>query len=98
MAAHALVFSVDVRLPACHSLKDKRATLRPVLDGSRRRYGVAAAETGHHDVWQRAELAFSAVSSSATHTAEVIDNVERFLWSFPEIEVLLSDRTWAEPT
>jgi len=36
------------------------------------------------------------VSGSATHTAELIDTVERFVWSFPEIEVVDSVRDWLE--
>lgn len=96
MAVHALVLTVDVRLPASQSLKDKRAVLRSLLDGCRRRFVVAAAETDHQNTWQRAELAFSAVSGSAGHVGEIVDDVERFVWSFPELEVLSTQRCWLE--
>src|SRR5690554_3497139 len=96
MAVHALTLVVDLRLPAAQSLKDKRSTVRTILDGSRRRYQVAAAETDRQDEWQRAQLGFSAISASAGHTAEVIDQVDRFVWSFPEVEVVDSERTWLE--
>ncbi len=43
-----------------------------------------------------AELAFVGVSGSATHTAQMIDSVERFVWSFPEVEVLSTRRGWLE--
>ena len=36
------------------------------------------------------------VSGDAGHAAEVIDAVERFVWSFPEIEVLSCERRWLE--
>ena len=75
-----------------HSLKDKRAVIKPILDGARRRYLVASAEVGHQDQWQRAALGFAAVSGDAGHCTEVLSSVERFVWSFPEIEVL--DATW----
>lgn len=96
MAAHVLALVVDVRLPASQSLKDKRAVVRTVLDGARRRHQVAAAETGYQDKWQRAELTFAAASGSRTHADEVADAVERFVWSFPELEVLDSGRHWLE--
>ena len=96
MAAHVLALVVDLRLPAAHSLKEKRAVVKTIVEGARRRYQVAAAETGDQDVWQRAELGFSTVSTSSGHAEEVVDAVERFVWSFPEAEVLNSDRYWLE--
>lgn len=96
MSVHVLAMTVDLRLAACHSLKDKRAVVKTILEGARRRYQVAAAETDHQDKWQRAELGFASVSSTQTHVAEVIDEVERFVWSFPDAEVLAVDRTWLE--
>jgi uncharacterized protein YlxP (DUF503 family) len=88
--------AVDMRLPDCHSLKEKRAVVKTILQGSIRRYGVSAAEVGHQDKWQRAELGFAVVSGSASHAEEVIDAVERFVWSFPEIEVVDASRRWSE--
>jgi hypothetical protein len=77
-----------------HSLKEKRAVLRPILEGSRRRYAVAAAEVDHQDRWQRATLGMATVSGSAAHAQQVLDAVERFVWSFPEVEVTASERGW----
>ena len=70
--------------------------VKTVLQGAARRYGVSAAEVGHQDKWQRASLGFAAVSGSESHVRDVIDAVERFVWSFPEIEVVDSDRHWTE--
>ena len=50
---------------------------------------MAAAEVGHQDKWQRADLGVAAVAATAGHVEEVLDeSVERFVWSFPEIEVI----------
>ena len=68
--------------------------LRPILEGARRRYAVAAAEVDHQDLWQRATLGLAAVSGSAGHAREVLDAVERFVWSFPEVDVTASQRDW----
>ena len=74
------------------SLKDKRAVIKPILEGARRRFQVAAAEVGYQEQWQRSSLAFAAVAADARHVEEVLARVERFVWSFPEIEVL--DASW----
>jgi uncharacterized protein YlxP (DUF503 family) len=93
---HVLVFAVDLHLPACRSLKEKRAVLRPIVDGVRNRFGVSVAETNHQDQWQRAEVGVAVVSGSAKVATELVDDVERFVWSFPEVEVLATRRFWAE--
>ena len=36
------------------------------------------------------------MSGTAGHAGAIIDEVERFVWSFPEIEVIEADRTWLE--
>jgi uncharacterized protein YlxP (DUF503 family) len=86
---------VDLHLPTCHSLKEKRAVIKPILEGARRRYQVAAAEVGHQDKWQRAELGFAAVGGDTGHVQHVLDAVERFVWSFPEVEVLEATSCWS---
>lgn len=93
---HVLATRLDLYLPACHSLKEKRSTLRPVVDGMRNRFPVSVAETDHQDQWQRAELGVVVVASSEQRAVEMIDDVERFVWSRPDIEVSSSERSWME--
>ncbi|MBT5579327.1 MAG: DUF503 family protein, partial [Acidimicrobiaceae bacterium] len=40
---HVLALKIELRLTACRSLKDKRAVLRPIIDGIRNRFTVAVA-------------------------------------------------------
>jgi uncharacterized protein YlxP (DUF503 family) len=93
---HVLALSIEVHLPECRSLKAKRSELRPLLEGLRRRFSVAVAETSDQDVWQRAGIGVVAVAGSAAHATEVIDEAERFVWSFPGVQVLESSRHWME--
>jgi uncharacterized protein YlxP (DUF503 family) len=89
--------TVELHLPNVHSLKDKRSTVRPILDGCRHRFAVAAAEVDHQDLWQRATIGVATVSGSAGRAGETLDAVERFVWSFPEAEVTSCARDWLEP-
>jgi hypothetical protein len=93
---HVAALRVELHLPAARSLKDKRATIRPVLEGCRHRFSVAAAEVDHQDRWQRTTVGVAVVSGSAAHVVEVLDAVERFIWSFPELEVTSCRRQWLE--
>ncbi len=87
---------MDLHLPASGSLKAKRAEVRPILDGARHRFRISAAEVDHQDTWQRSALGFAVVSASAAQVAAVLDDVERFVWSRPGVEVLNASRTWME--
>jgi uncharacterized protein len=50
----------------------------------------------HHDQWQRACLGMATVSSTPGHAEEVLDEVERFVWSRPDVEVVSTERAWLE--
>ena len=56
------LLSVEVFLPDAQSLKDKRMSVRRVKDRLKA-LGVAAAEVGHLDVWQRAALGVVAIGN-----------------------------------
>jgi uncharacterized protein YlxP (DUF503 family) len=85
---HVSALELDLHLPNCHSLKEKRAVLKSILNGAQNRFAVAAAEVAHLDKWQRAGLGFACVSGSAGHADEVMTKVERFVVSFPEVELI----------
>lgn len=93
---HVGALRLDLHIPHSRSLKEKRAVVRPVLEGIRNRYACAAAEVDHHDQWQRCAIGVAAVASTAGHVDEVLDAVERFVWSFPEVEVVGHERSWLE--
>ena len=71
--------------------------VRHIVDGARSRFTVASAEVGHQDQWQRSELGFAAVAGTHAHVVSVLESVERFVWSSPEIEVISTTWTWLEP-
>jgi len=94
---YACALSVELHIPEVASLKAKRAVVKRLVEGSRSRFGVAAAEVGHQDQWQHAELGFAAVAGAPGHVEEVLDAVERFVWSHPEVTVIATGRSWIEP-
>jgi len=93
---HVCALAIDLHLPECRSLKAKRAVVKPIVEGLRRRFGVAVAEVDHHDQWQRAAIGVASVASSTAHVGDVLDEVERFVWSRPDIQVLSMTRSWLD--
>jgi uncharacterized protein YlxP (DUF503 family) len=80
--------TVDLLLGDVHSLKEKRSLVRPIVAELRRRFEVAAAETGSMDLHRRAELAVAVVASTHAHAVEVLDGCERLLAARPEVDIL----------
>lgn len=93
---YVLAVEIELHIPSAQSLKDKRQVVKSLVAGARRRLGVTAAETGRQDAWQRSTLGFAVVTSSAHQAELVIDDVERFVWSHGEVEVLSAERSWLE--
>ena len=93
---HVAALDIELHLPASRSLKAKRAVVKPILEGARQRFRVAVAEVGFHDQWQRTRLGMAAVATTPGHVEEVLDEVERFVWSRPDIEIVAIERRWLD--
>ncbi len=88
------VVRIELHVPAARSLKEKRAVVKPVIEGIRHRFSLSVAETGYQDKWQRAEIGVAVVSSTPAQAQAVVDSVERFVWSRPDVEVCAFKTTW----
>jgi hypothetical protein len=82
----------DILLGDVHSLKEKRAVVRPIVGELRRRFDVSAAEVGDQDLHRRARIGAALVSADRAHAVEVLDAAERFVASRPEVELLSARR------
>ncbi|MCU1673389.1 MAG: hypothetical protein JWN77_1502 [Frankiales bacterium] len=89
--------AVDLLLGDVHSLKEKRAVVKPIVKELQRKYGVSAAEAGHLDLHRRALVGVAVVAADAQHCVEVLDACERLVASHPEVDVLsASQRLYGE--
>ena len=86
----------ELFFPHAHSLKERRALLRPVVEGLRNRFRVSVAEVGDTEKWQRASVGVAVVGSSVSIVEQLLDDCERFVWSFPEFDVLSVERSWLD--
>jgi hypothetical protein len=93
---HVAALEMELHIGESNSLKAKRAVVRHIVETARRRFGVSASEVDYHDTWQRAGLGFSAVAPDAPRVEHMLDRVERFVWSHPEVTVVSSARHWLE--
>jgi uncharacterized protein len=88
---------LDLRIPGCGSLKEKRHVVKTLSNAIRSTFDVAVAETGYHDQWQRTELGVAAVGEHGYHLRKVLHGVERFVDRWNEVEVISGDVTLHSP-
>ena len=73
------VLVIDLLFPDAGSLKAKRHELKSIKAQLRTRLGVAVAETGGQETWQRSTLTVALTGGSLTHLQASADQVERWI-------------------
>lgn len=71
--------TLELHLSGCRSLKDKRRVLKSLKDRLHHRFNVSVAETNHHDLWQRAELACCVVARDRRQAESVLGAVHQLV-------------------
>ena len=82
----------DLLLGDVHSLKEKRAIIRPILADLRRTTEASVAEVGDQDLHRRAEIGVAVVAAGADRATEVLDRAERVVAQRPEVTLLSARR------
>lgn len=82
------VMTWELHLAACQSLKDKRAVVKSLKDRLHHEFNVSVAETAHQDLWQRAELTASVVSTDRRHAERVLREVDRLVAAAPGARIV----------
>lgn len=84
---------ITLYCPGAFSLKDKRQSIRSLIDKARDNWNVSASEVDHQDRHRLSKIAFSTVSSSKKQVETVFDNIERTISEDPEIQIREIERT-----
>ena len=76
----------ELHLPASRSLKDKRRVVKSLIERVHQRYRVSIAETGFHDLHQRAEIAMAVVvAGGESEMDKMMEQVRDIVESDPEV-------------
>ncbi|MEE8177544.1 MAG: DUF503 domain-containing protein [Acidobacteriota bacterium] len=72
---HVHVITLELHLPGCSSLKEKRSRLKPLLAALHQNFNVSAAEIEHQDAHRSAVIACAVVSNSDKHGNRVLSGI-----------------------
>lgn len=78
---------LELHLPQARSLKDKRRVVKSLVERFHQRHRVSVAETGFHDLHQRAEIGIAAVSNSEGEVDRLFADLRREADAEPEAVV-----------
>lgn len=79
---------LELHLPTAHSLKEKRSSVKSILQRLRNEFNVSTAEVGEQDRWQIAQLGVACVSSDAHYAEEQLRAVVAWVeLNRPDLEI-----------
>lgn len=86
---HVGVVSIELRLPGCTSLKEKRKRLKPLLAALHREFNVSAAEVDANDSHSLALIACAVVANQAAHVERVLGAIPAWIESHrPDMQMI----------
>lgn len=86
---HISVLTLELNLPGCASLKEKRGRLKPLLAGVHRRYNVSAAEVDLQDSHTRSVVACALVSNDPGQSDRGLAGIPGWLEQrFPDVAIV----------
>lgn len=69
---------MTIHLPDCHSLKEKRRRVKPILARLHREFNISVVEYGHQDAWQSCELLIACAASPGAYAEHTLTRVIDF--------------------
>ena len=75
------ILTLTFYLPTCHSLKDKRRQIKPIISRLHKEFNISVIEYDHHDVWQTCQLMVACAARETAHAYQILSQVIQFFES-----------------
>lgn len=82
---------IELILPACQNLKEKRAIVKSLIGKLRSRFNVSVAEVAYQEQWQRTVLGIAAVANEISFLQQELQAVVRLVEIHPDVELIHVD-------
>ncbi len=79
---------VELYMPQCHSLKEKRQVLRSLKSKVKNKFDVVIAEVGEQDRWHNAVLGVTTLSNDKSKVNGVLDKVVGQIEGVYDVEII----------
>ena len=75
------ILRLSFHLPDCHSLKEKRSRVKPILARLHKEFNVSVVEAGDHDLWQSCQLLIACAAREGQQAEIILEKVIQFFES-----------------
>ena len=92
---HICALVIELHLPGCTSLKQKRSRLKPLLNALHREFNISAAEIEQHDIHRLSSIACVVVSNDGRHAQQLLSKIPSWIESHrPDMQIVDSSITF----
>jgi uncharacterized protein len=88
------LLTLELQLPGCDTLKEKRHRIKGVIEKVRTRFNVSASEVDYQDLHQSALIGVAMVNSDKSLIEQVFARVEEFFANGDGVDVISSEIEW----
>jgi uncharacterized protein YlxP (DUF503 family) len=86
---HVAALTVELRIPGCTSLKQKRSRLKPLLARLQKEFNVSVAEIDLNDHHQLAVIACVVVSNASGHAQRMLAGIPKWIETHrPDLQII----------
>lgn len=82
---------IELFLPACQNLKEKRAIVKSLIGKLRSRFNLSVAEVAFQEQWQRTEIGIAAVANEVSFLQQEMQAAIRLVENHPGVELIHAD-------
>ena len=83
------LLTLQIQLPGCSSLKEKRSRLKPLLARLHKEFNISIADIGRQDAWQEAVLGCALVSNDPAYTQRALAEIARWIErNWPDVSLV----------
>jgi uncharacterized protein YlxP (DUF503 family) len=83
------VLTIQIQLPGCKSLKEKRSRLKPLIARLHREFNLSVSELDRQDVWDEATIGCVMISNQHQFSEKSLQTVVHWLnKNWPDISML----------
>ncbi len=83
------VLTLQLQLPGCKSLKEKRSRLKPLITRLHREFNISVAELSHQDIWDEATIGCVMISNDHQFSESSLQTVIHWLnKNWPDVSLV----------
>lgn len=87
---------IELFLPACRNLKEKRAIVKSLIGKLRSRWNLSVAEVAYQEQWQRTVVGIAAVANEVSFLQQEIQAAIRLVENHPGVELIHAETEYYE--